>query len=101
MPIVPARSGGYEPLDFGEGRDVGALTVQLSALLPATCDDDWHERDVFLAGYEQLVGELRPAEELLAQVDREFAEFAPMLKLATVSRSLVDALSPEIATAGE
>ena len=89
----------HEPLIFGEGRDIGALTVQLSALLPAACDDDWHEREAFLAGYEQLVGELRPVEELLAQVDRDFAEFAPMLKLATVSRTLVDALSPEIATA--
>ncbi|HZN36610.1 MAG TPA: HDOD domain-containing protein [Pirellulaceae bacterium] len=70
-------------------KDPGKLAVALSALLPANNDDQWFEKDKFLAAYQQLVGPRgKPAEELFAQIDREFTEFAPVMKLATPAKTL-------------
>ena len=68
----------------------GPVAVALSALLPASSDGQWSDREAFEAAYNRL----RPTdgasiEAILAQVDQEFAEFAPVLKLAAPARSLV------------
>lgn len=68
--------------------------VGLSALLPSTADLQWQDRDTFLATLEFQCGDsTATAQSLLAQVDREFAQFAPFMKLPTPAISLVDSLA--------
>jgi len=65
--------------------------VALSALLPAAADPDWAERDKFQDYYQKVVPAGAPeATELLGQIDDEFTRFAPVLKLAVPSKSLVE-----------
>jgi HD-like signal output (HDOD) protein len=78
----------------------GPVAVALSALLPASSDEQWSDREAFEAAYNRL----RPAtgasiEAILAQVDQEFAEFAPVLKLAAPAKSLVAWYQERSATA--
>jgi HD-like signal output (HDOD) protein len=69
-------------------KEAGKVSVALSALLPAAQDDQWYERSKFLSAYERLSAGKKPVEELFAQIDREFSEFAPVLKLAAPAKSL-------------
>jgi HD-like signal output (HDOD) protein len=69
-------------------KDQGKVSVALSALLPAAHDDEWFERQKFLAAFDSLSGGRRPIDEIFAQIDQEFTEFAPVLKLATPGKSL-------------
>jgi len=69
----------------------GKLAVALSGLLPTTRDPQWTDRSQF----EEYYGRVCPAGGpplggVLAKIDKEFGEFAPILKLATPSKSLVD-----------
>jgi len=73
--------------------EAGKLAVALSALLPAAQDDQWYEQRKFLNYYGRLVGARKPVDELFAQTDREFAEFAPILKLSSPAKPLVEHLS--------
>lgn len=69
----------------------GKVSVALSALLPAGTDEAWLEQPVFDACYQQLAaGRGTQAVDLLAQIDAEFLEFAPLLKIAAPGRSLVE-----------
>jgi HD-like signal output (HDOD) protein len=71
----------------------GKLAVAMSALLPTTADPTWVECELFEDYYRRVSPAGCPAvAELLAQTDREFAEFAPVLKLSAPNRSLVDSL---------
>jgi HD-like signal output (HDOD) protein len=73
--------------------DPVAATVAISALLPTIADPRWHERDQFENLYQRIAPLGSPSVvELFAQVDREFTEFAPVLRLAAPSRSLTDSL---------
>jgi HD-like signal output (HDOD) protein len=74
-------------------KDPGQVAVALSALLPAAHDDEWFERQKFLAAFEKLSGGKRPIAEIFAQIDQEFTEFAPVLKLSTPGKSLVQHLA--------
>ena len=69
----------------------GNLAVALSALLPTAGDLLWVECARFEACYNRIqpVG-APPLSELLDELDREFAEFAPVLKIATPAKSLVE-----------
>jgi len=69
-------------------KDPGKVAVALSALLPANHDHEWYERAKFLGAYEKLSGGRKPIAELFAQIDKEFTEFAPVLKLATPAKTL-------------
>ena len=70
-----------------------AIAVGLSALLPATSDSQWSDSTRFVECFEQAVGTNGPSPgEILAQVDEEFTEFAPVLKLSAPSKSLVEIL---------
>ncbi len=65
-------------------------SVRLSALLPAVCDDTWHEAGLLEGAYEGL----RPAGApslavILEQIDGEFADVAPVLKVNVPARSLL------------
>ncbi len=71
-------------------KNPGKVAVGLSALLPATCDQSWPELDRFASLYQQAVKNGPGLGEILAQVDKDFEEFAPVLKLATPSITLVE-----------
>lgn len=74
--------------------EVGKLAVALSALLPANNDAEWFEREKFLSVYERLIaGRKAPLEALFSEIDAEFQEFAPVLKIATPAKSLADHLA--------
>jgi hypothetical protein len=75
--------------------------VALSSLLPTASDQHWPECSVFQKYFDRL----RPpgaqsAAELLTQVDKEFADFAPVLKIAAPARSLLDCFNEAQAAAG-
>jgi HD-like signal output (HDOD) protein len=71
--------------------DRARLAVALSALLPTTVDPSWPECGLFESYYRKASpAGSAPVEELFAEIDREFAEFAPVLKLATPAKSLVE-----------
>jgi HD-like signal output (HDOD) protein len=73
--------------------DPGKLAVSLSALLPVNHDHQWQDREKFLAAFEKLAGNKgKKIEEVFAQIDAEFVGFAPVLKLATPAKSLVQHL---------
>jgi HD-like signal output (HDOD) protein len=66
------------------------IAVAVSALLPSISDERWSE----CAHFDTVYNKVRPANgpaahELLALVDQEFVEFAPVLKLTTPAKSLV------------
>jgi HD-like signal output (HDOD) protein len=71
----------------------GQFAVALSSLLPPLNDADWIDREKFIATYQQVAPADAPTvEALLAQIDTEFADFAPVLKLSVPKKSLVEAL---------
>jgi HD-like signal output (HDOD) protein len=71
--------------------NAGKLMVAMSALLPTTVDSKWHESEKFERHYTQLCPVGGPdLAKFLGQLDDEFIEFAPVLKLATPAKSLVD-----------
>jgi HD-like signal output (HDOD) protein len=63
--------------------------VTLSSLLPASSDAAWTDAANFDGAFHAWCpGSPQSIAELLAQVDGEFTEFAPVLKLATPAKSL-------------
>ena len=67
------------------------LAVSLSALLPTMADSLWSEGTLFEHYYRKALPAGGPAvSSLLELTDRQFAEFAPLLKLDTPAKSLVD-----------
>jgi HD-like signal output (HDOD) protein len=79
----------------------GKLSVALSALLPALADPVWTECEQFETYYEKILPKGGPsAQELLTAVDKEFAEFAPILKMASPSKLLIDYYQEAMATTG-
>jgi len=84
------------------GGEPGKLSVAMSALLPSTADSSWSERELFDEYYEKIAPAGSPsAKELLAQTDAQFGEFAPVLKLATPKKSLVDTYEESCSADGE
>lgn len=88
------------PLMEAPGSDPAQLAVAMSAMLPTIADPGWSELEVFRNFLSRLTPEAgdSPA-ELLAQVDREFADFAPVLKLANPGKSLVERFEETAAAA--
>jgi len=81
-------------------KEIGKLSVALSALLPANHDNEWFERAKFVASFERLsAGRGKNLTELFTQIDAEFCEFAPVLKLTVPSKSLVQHFTTEPAKA--
>lgn len=76
------------------------MSVALSALLPAAADTEWHEcrqcESLFQATIQRGAARLP---EVLHQVDEQFREFAPVLKLAEPGSSLVERYEHETAAA--
>jgi HD-like signal output (HDOD) protein len=67
------------------------IAMGMSALLPAVDDSAWGEFEKFESLYNQsrpLDGP--PIEQLLAQIDKEFVEMAPMLRIPNPQVSLLE-----------
>ena len=65
--------------------------VALSALLPTVADPLWMECRQLESYYAKIAPKDSPAIlELFEQIDKEFDQFAPLMKLATPAKSLVD-----------
>ena len=75
-------------IDSGS-KDVSAISVALSASLPAASDKLWNEKDFFLNAFAKIAGPGADPKATLAKVDQEFTEFGPVLKLAAPGKSLV------------
>ncbi len=89
-----AQHTNVERLTADSGVAPGALAVALSALLPATVDAVWTERPQFEDYYRRTAGPNWPAvAELLGEVDKNYAEFAPLLKMPSTGKSLVERLA--------
>lgn len=75
----------------------GPFSVALSALLPSAADEQWHERATFEEHYAAACPNGQSVLELFQQVDDQYTEFAPVLKVSTSGRSLADHLQLEAA----
>jgi HD-like signal output (HDOD) protein len=73
------------------GREAAKIAVSMSALLPTTTDPAWSECGRFEALYDRVRTAAAPSiPELLGRIDGEFTEFAPVLKVGSPSKSLVE-----------
>ena len=81
-------------------KDVGRLAVAIAALLPAAADHEWSERERFLSLFSQTAeGKGKTALDVLTQIDKDYADFAPVLRVANPARGLADQLQPAPAKA--
>jgi HD-like signal output (HDOD) protein len=79
----------------------GKTAVALSALLPTVADSEWSECALFEKYFEQTAPTGGPSiAELLGQIDELFVSFAPVLKVSTPSKSLVESYQEVMAAAG-
>lgn len=73
------------------------VAVALSSMLPAGADDFWVEAQRFEEFYRTVCPQGGPTiEQTLNKVDQEFKDFAPLLKIAVPSKSLVDQFAQPI-----
>lgn len=80
--------------------DPGKLAVALSALLPTARDHGWLECGQLESCYQKVAPSDGPSiAELFGQVDQEFSNFAPVLRIGCPSRSLTDAYEEAVAAA--
>lgn len=71
--------------------ETARLSVAMSALLPSASDTGWAEYTRFEEAYEKIRPETGPAvPELLASIDEQFRNFAPVLKVAAPAKTLVE-----------
>jgi HD-like signal output (HDOD) protein len=69
----------------------GRLAVSLSALLPTADEKTWSEYSSFEKYYYQVRPANAPSiKEVLDDVDHQFADFAPILRIAKPGHTLVD-----------
>ncbi len=73
----------------GEAPD--KVTVAMSALLPSVADPDWTECRQFESCYEKIIPGNKPTiVELLDQIDKAYDQLAPIMRIATPAKTLVD-----------
>ncbi len=79
----------FDPCTIQQGLPPLQAAVTLSSLLPTGSDPTWTDAAAFDDAFHRWCPQnQQPITELLAQVDQEFTEFAPVLKLATPAKSL-------------
>jgi HD-like signal output (HDOD) protein len=78
--------GNIQPGDI-----TGDLIVALSGCLPSTADTTWPEVRLMEQAYHAAMGDAAlPLPRLLSQIDVEYAELAPLMKLPVSDQSLAD-----------
>ncbi len=71
--------------------DSGKVAVAMSALLPTLGDNEWTEYSMFEDHYKKVSPSGAPSvPDLLEQIDEEFADFAPVLRITVPKSTLVD-----------
>jgi HD-like signal output (HDOD) protein len=70
--------------------DPSKLVVSLSSALPSMHDETWNEYERFESAYAKIAGADPTVPDMLARIDRDFEDFAPVLKIAGSDRSLQD-----------
>ncbi len=65
-----------------------AACVAVAALLPSCRDEEWEEQSAFLEGVRRLGDASVLTESFIAEVDRNFADFAPILQLPVPDKTL-------------
>jgi HD-like signal output (HDOD) protein len=69
------------------------LAVAMSALMPSVSDPDWQEYAIFEELFRRIAPSGSPSlVELFSQVDDEYVDFAPVLRLPNPSTSLAGSL---------
>jgi len=82
---------GLDSQNARDRRDPRLLAVSMSALLPTVADPVWYEVGSLESEYVKLRSAgSPPLQELLLQVDKDFASFAPVLKIAMPQKSLLE-----------
>ena len=92
--ILIERHPALDELLDGPTPRIDAACVALASLLPSCRDDQWDDDSEFLNGIERVT-QSRTIDlvQLLADVDKSFEEFAPVLKIQVPDKSLSDWLS--------
>ncbi|MBN2475245.1 MAG: HDOD domain-containing protein [Pirellulales bacterium] len=86
--------------DHGD-TEPGKLAVSMSALLPTTSDPIWSEQEIFETYYRRVCPPGSPSiTELLGQIDQEFADFAPVLRITPPRITLLDSYYEVVAPVG-
>jgi HD-like signal output (HDOD) protein len=76
------------------GSDPAEVAVALSSMLPTTSDKQWFECELFEKFFDRVLPKTAPSiVEILTLIDREFIEFAPVLKISNPAQSLVESFS--------
>jgi HD-like signal output (HDOD) protein len=79
----------------------GQVAVAMSALLPTGVEGGWYERSRLDGAYDRIKGARWPGlEEVLLEVDEDFANFAPVLKIAHPAKSLALTYQEALASVG-
>jgi HD-like signal output (HDOD) protein len=81
----------------GDKAPPGVVAIALSALLPSASEQQWLDCAQFADAYQKLGKNAPPIPEMLAKVDAEFNEFAPVLKVAKPAKTLVELFQGETA----
>ena len=77
-------------LDNAKPGETGRQIVALSALLPSAADPLWIECSQWEAAFGQICPSKASPTGLLTQIDQEFTELAPVLKVSAPRKSLVE-----------
>jgi HD-like signal output (HDOD) protein len=78
---------------IGANGNASKAAVALSALLPSTLDSVWAERELFDRLFEQTMPSKVPEiANLFGEVDRQYSELAPMLRLPSSVQPLTEAM---------
>jgi len=81
---------GDDTVESNQPGELGRHIVALSALLPSAADPLWIECPQWEEAFGQICPSVSSPDSLLNQIDQEFTDFAPVLKLATPGKSLVE-----------
>jgi len=77
--------------DASTDADPGEVAVAVSSLLPSSSEEIWQDREQFdRACAKFLPADAPPIIEILAQVDEQFEEFAPLLKVNSAGKTIVE-----------
>lgn len=79
----------------------GSLAVALSSHLPAVCDAEWYDANIFMTAFERLAPLGCSVEKTLDEVDQGFAEFAPLLKLTAPTETLAKRCAELVTRTGQ
>ena len=98
--VLIERHPALDELLTGPTPQIDAACVALAALLPSCRDTEWREEQEFLNGIARVsINGTIDLTQMLTDVDKNFEEFAPMLKVLVPDKSLSDWLAASSAIA--